>query len=766
MATDNLKLAPPPKTVNGLVAVPMDIQHLQATVIFDGAASTATATAAITFITGVQDGCPVFDLRQTISTALLDGVAIAIADLAVHDFGGGPDAQMRIINRVLPAGTTHTLQVNYAIGLPQAAAGGGYPPAIAWLPGPRLKFNFGFTDLAPARYLESWFPANLIYDQFDIELDLQVSNTAIQHAVITNATVTSLGTNHWKLNFPARCTALSTLLEIRAADTLQHQSGTVLLPVSGQTVTVDAWKLVTDTATDLTVQINLIKNFLVNNENNIGAYLHGTRFTVFFNMGGMEYEGAATATTGTVKHETFHSWWARGIKPASQPDGWWDEAWTTYFNDMGGTTSTPFDFTASPVQLCTQNQWSRITAGGAYTDGNRFWEGMSSLIGNTNLKAYMKDFYNSYKNKLIKTNYIEEYLLCRSGNVQVVDAFHRFVYGFSNPSATPDLWMKDDTTDIAGNDNWAGKFWNSPDIWIRNNDDDGTTHQNAEYGQDNWIYARVRNKSATVAVKHFVVAFNVKQFAGTQFNYPADFLPGIAAASGFDLAAGSSMIVKARWPKNLVPAAGTHACLIAAVITRGEHPATNKFVWESNNLAQKNLTIVDLSPNGFIIIPFVISNYAYSQKRTFSLEVFRPLKYTAVPVTLLHPKPVLFSGFEKVQPFIITGHVKNANKDDLLDCSGYIGEQLKPAVAITDSTIKEAYHLVNTPLQEMYFKPGSAAAIAIAVKENDQLLLHVKVQVPADIKIGEKLEFDLVQRDSKTKKITGGIALQVNIIKQ
>jgi hypothetical protein len=37
---------------------------------------------------------------------------------------------------------------------------------MAWSAGPRLAFNFGFTDLGAGRYLESWVPANLIFDQF------------------------------------------------------------------------------------------------------------------------------------------------------------------------------------------------------------------------------------------------------------------------------------------------------------------------------------------------------------------------------------------------------------------------------------------------------------------------------------------------------------------------------------------------------------------------------------------------------------------------
>ena len=48
----NFPLAPASKTVDGLVAVPMDIQQLQASIIFDGATQVTTVVASITFITG------------------------------------------------------------------------------------------------------------------------------------------------------------------------------------------------------------------------------------------------------------------------------------------------------------------------------------------------------------------------------------------------------------------------------------------------------------------------------------------------------------------------------------------------------------------------------------------------------------------------------------------------------------------------------------------------------------------------------------------
>src|ERR1700730_759755 len=49
----------------------------------------------------------------------------------------------------------------YAISLPQTDVAGNYTPHVAWDAGPRLRFNFGFTDLRTARYLEAFIPANL-----------------------------------------------------------------------------------------------------------------------------------------------------------------------------------------------------------------------------------------------------------------------------------------------------------------------------------------------------------------------------------------------------------------------------------------------------------------------------------------------------------------------------------------------------------------------------------------------------------------------------
>jgi hypothetical protein len=763
MTVTNFHLAPPPKSVDGLLAVPIDIQRITATLTFDGATQICQGDATLEFTVGPQSGCPIFDLRQTITAAWLDGAALPVAKLAHHDFGGGADAQLRVIESLLAANSTHTLRVTYTLGAPQASAAGSYQPSIAWSSGPRLTFNFGFTDLGAGRYLEAWVPANLIFDQFRLDLELQVLNTPVAHTLITNGQITALGANHWMVNFPQRFTAFSPLVELRAADSLTSLTGTTTLPISGTTVSIEAWKLKSNPA-DLGAQINNLKGWLADNEHSTGPYIHDGRFVAFIHQGGMEYDGGTTTRTDALRHETFHSWWARGIKPASQPDAWFDEAWAEY-NDNGAAISLPFDYTDPPVELCPRNPWIRQTTFNAYDAGNHFWEGVAALIGVANLRALMGEFYRNRNARPATTTGIEEFLVCRSGNSQLVDAFHRFVYGFDNPTSTPDLWLRDDPAHT-GTDAWPGRFWDSPDLWVRNADDDGTTHQSPEFGQDNWFYARVHNRGATVA-RHFVVTFNIRQFAGTEFAYPQDFLPSVAAASGFDLKPGTSRIVKVRWPRNLIPPAGTSVCLLAALLTRADLPIPGRHVWEHNNLAQKNLTIVDLAPNDWFVLPFVVANVRSSAMRIFQLELTRPREHIGLEASLLHRSETVFQPVSRqiLHRFESPPHPTLDDASLELDCGGRSLSITYDQISVTER-LKASPKLLAALFErgvEVRFARGVSSQIPIVVPAQAQLVFGLHFKVPPETRRGDTLRLDLVQRDSRSKRLLGGIAIQINV---
>ena len=588
--TTNFHLAPPSKTVDGMLAVPIDIQSINGVFTFDGATKTSLADVTITYIVGPTGGHPVFDLRQDITRAWLDDIVFSEADLKHHNFGTEVFTELRVIKARQSAGSVHTLRVQYNLSLPNSQMGGNYLPALEWSAGPRLRFVFGLSDLNRARYIEAWLPANLIFDQYSIDLEIRIINTLAIHSVITNSTVTNLGLNQWKLSFPKHFSAFSPMLEVLASDTLSRQSGTVLLPVSGKIVTIEAWKPM-HSIVNLATQIDNIKTLLCDNENSYGAYLHGDRFVAFFNGGGMEYEGGTTTSTGALNHETFHSWFARGIKPASQADGWWDEGFTRFYDD-GANDAIPFDFSDPPVLLCSRDPWQRHTPRTSYTAGSDFWKGLASLLGVSSLNGLMGDLYDKYKGNPVSTQMIEEFLLSRTGEVQIVDAFHRFVYGFGDTLPAPNLLFGDDAA--SGSEQREFLFRDSPKLWVRNADDGGASHQLPEYGQDNWFYARVRNKADAGQAEHFVVTFHYRNIADEQFEYPSDFLPCIAAKAEFELLPGDARIVKALWPYELVPQKNSQTCLLASVITRGNHSVASRYLWEHNNPAQKDIDLEKL----------------------------------------------------------------------------------------------------------------------------------------------------------------------------
>jgi hypothetical protein len=126
-----------------------------------------------------------------------------------------------------------------------------------------------------------------------------------------------------------------------------------------------------------------------------------------------------------------------------------------------------------------------------------------------------------------------------------------------------------------------------------------------------------------------MVVFNVRQYAGVEFVWPSDYLPAIAAAGGFDLGPGQDVVVRARWPAALVPPAGTHACWLAAVLSRADRPAAGAHVWEHGNLAQKNLTIHRVRPGQTVTVAF-----GYLAGLARRLEVHAPVQVRHWPFSL------------------------------------------------------------------------------------------------------------------------------------
>src|SRR3954454_15383577 len=68
--------APAPRAAAGLLAVPIHIRHLRASVVLDAATRRGSVDAIMSYQVGPMSGCPLFDLRQSIDQAWLDGRSV------------------------------------------------------------------------------------------------------------------------------------------------------------------------------------------------------------------------------------------------------------------------------------------------------------------------------------------------------------------------------------------------------------------------------------------------------------------------------------------------------------------------------------------------------------------------------------------------------------------------------------------------------------------------------------------------------------------
>ena len=518
--------APPPTRIGDRTAVPVHIVSLEVDLQIDAATSTTRVDATMHYRVGPHDGHPVFDLRQSVDQCWIDGVRFDPSVLGTWDAGHpDPFSTVRVIDRRQAAGSLHVVRVRYPLGEPIADRGGAYPPVLRFGPDTRVRWSAGMADLYAGRYLEAWFPANLPFDHFPFRLRLEVVGTRVLHAFITNGQVTAIRPNSWSVCFPQWFTTMSPLLELHAADRVAGTSRVVTLPCSRRPIILSVWKFAA-AQQDLAAAASRIARLLETYERRYGPFV-GNDYTCFLHSagGGMEYAQAATSSIDALEHEVLHSWFARGVTPASQADGWWDEAFTRYV-ERGAEAVAPLDFNSQPVQLCSRRPWQRVTPIASYADGSRLFGGLAALLGADFLAEAMRTLFLTYARRSVGTERLEAHLLAASGQPAVVDAFHRFVYGFADPALPPLLHA---VVDGVLCDVGAG---------------------------DTRIVATVRNDERYGYCRHFAVMFHIKASCHPPFRI---------AAVGFDLAAGTEQTASASWPDEL-EAIDIAACTISVSV--------------------------------------------------------------------------------------------------------------------------------------------------------------------------------------------------------
>lgn len=224
----------------------------------------------------------------------------------------------------------------------------------------------------------------------------------------------------------------------------------------------------------------------------------------------------------------------------------------------------------------------------------------------------------------------------------LVDAYAAVQMAQQMHSASLDLYVKDTPADMGIEPNTISPYmWASEDIWIRNNADSGLVHQNPEYSPTvpNHAYVRVRNKSCVNSSGNEQLKLYWSK-AGTSLAWPNSwngtyFINGILMGAQIGtvtipvLQPGEETVLHFNWfvpnPANYtaINSEPWHFCLLTRIEAAGDPMAFNETsdlnsnVKNNNNLAWKNITIVDAVANRPIGGVIGVGNPTRAPKRYF-----------------------------------------------------------------------------------------------------------------------------------------------------
>jgi hypothetical protein len=193
-----------------------------------------------------------------------------------------------------------------------------------------------------------------------------------------------------------------------------------------------------------------------------------------------------------------------------------------------------------------------------------------------------------------------------------------------------DLWSADTLGDTGAEpDPIAADMWDSDDIWVRNQADGATNqeHQNPIYGQQNFVYIRVRNRGCSSTTSSGILKlYWAKASSGLGWPAPWDgsvstpaLMGGLIGSQSTGAVAGrGSEVLQFAWnppnPNDYSSFGGdkNHFCLLSRIETSSTAPFGMSFpetgdlnanVRNNNNIVWKNVEVVTAGGrSGFITV--------------------------------------------------------------------------------------------------------------------------------------------------------------------
>ncbi len=316
-------------------------------------------------------------------------------------------------------------------------------------------------------------------------------------------------------------------------------------------------------------------------------------------------------------------------------------------------------------------------------------------------------------------------------------------------SASLDLYVKDTSADIGTQPNNISPYmWASEDIWVRNYADNGLVHQNPDYSptNPNYIYVRVRNKSCVASLGTEKLKLYWAK-AGTSLSWPLNW-NGTLFQSGVLMGAptgtlnipvlqpGQEVILQFAWnvpnPSNYFPINSDpwHFCLLARVEATNDPMAIaettdlNMNVKNNNNIAWKNVTVVDILANGGIGGVVGVGNPTRVPKK-YTLEFVADVPQGGRPI------------FEQAEVAV--------KMDDRLLRAWRAGGGNARGFENTGEENRKIVRGNNATLNNIYFEPNELGTLNLTFN-----FLTTTVTDQTDF------VFNIVQKDAETGAVVGG----------
>lgn len=314
----------------------------------------------------------------------------------------------------------------------------------------------------------------------------------------------------------------------------------------------------------------------------------------------------------------------------------------------------------------------------------------------------------------------------------------------STPGGTEfDLYTQDRPDDIGQEpNNISSPFYRSQDIWVRQNLDGGTAHQNPEYKEftPNGIYVRLRNRgsmpSSCAVVKVYFARASTGLVWPTHFidNYSGSLLNGdlIGSVDVPSIPPGGSAVVEIPWfpPNPADYGAGNqahHFCLTSRIISASD-PMANEQVGvnigvnakNNNNIAWKNVNVYD---NVTTDNPF-LNLYVRGVNRQSEFTNIRFIDQG-------------LDKFDRIEiPFFEVGNVEIEMDEELFKRMLEMGSFKNEGIEIIDEN-------------KVILEGTSTVFNQVPLRYDETFTLRFKFNVFKEIPKGQQLMLDVVQQNEK-----------------